>query len=77
MPDRKNFFSVEGTHRFAFRFFRVEEGRRRLAWRETRNSGESVLSLAGRPVGWLSVMARLLRGSRGRLISTMVGARAA
>jgi len=35
MPDRKNFFSVKGTHGFAFRF--VEEGRRRLAQRETRN----------------------------------------
>jgi hypothetical protein len=37
MPDRKNFFSVKGTHGFAFRVFHLEEGRRRLAQRETRN----------------------------------------
>jgi hypothetical protein len=61
---------------FAFRVFRVEEVRR-LAQRETRNSGESVLSLAGGTAGRLNVMAHLLRDSRGRLISTMVGARAA
>jgi hypothetical protein len=56
MPDRKNFFSVEGTHGFAFWF--VEDGCRRLAQREIRNSGESVLSLAGGTAGRLSVMAR-------------------
>jgi hypothetical protein len=56
MPDRKNFFSVKGTHGFASRF--VEDGRRRLAQRETRNSGESVPSPAGGTAGRLSVMAR-------------------